>query len=225
MFRLLVTRADIGPDLDILDIGSGCGDSTHLLSQLKPRTLRGVTSEPAQAAIARRRFPVVEFVHADAVEYVASLEDDSVDRIFALDCAYHFSSRQRFLEQSARVLRSNGRIAMTDLVLGDNVSAFQRLLLRLITLLTGAPYSNFKNIEDYRSDFVNERFESVKIEDISKEVLPGLQSFIHRHRQEMKDFGISGKWTGYLVFAKVLSWWWRSKVVRFIVVKASKGTE
>jgi hypothetical protein len=114
---------------------------------------------------------------------------------------------------------------MTDLVLGDNVSAFQRLLLRLITLLTGAPFSNFKNIEDYRSDFVNERFESVKIEDISKEVLPGLQSFIHRHRQEMKDFGISGKWTGYLVFAKVLSWWWRSKVVRFIVVKASKGTE
>jgi hypothetical protein len=41
----------------------------------------------------------------------------------------------------------------------------------------------------------------------------------------MKDFGISGRWTGYLVFAKVLSWWWTSKVVRFIVVKAGKGDE
>ena len=135
LFRLLVTRADIVPDLDILDIGSGCGDSTHLLSQLKPRTLRGVTSESTQTVIARRRFPDVEFVHADAVEYVASLEDDSVDRVFALDCAYHFSSRQRFLEHIARVLRSNGRIAMTDLVLGDSVSASHRLRMRLITLL------------------------------------------------------------------------------------------
>lgn len=218
LFRLLVARADIVPDSDIVDIGSGCGDSTHLLSQMNPRTLRGVTSESSQAAIARRRFPNVQFIHADAVEYIASLGDDSVDRIFALDCAYHFSSRQRFLEHSARVLRRNGRIAMTDLILGENVSLSQRLCLRLITLLTGAPYFNFKRLDDYCSEFITAGFGDVKTEDISEDVFVGLQNFIHRHREDMTRFGIDGKWMAYLLFARVLRWWWDYKVVRFILV-------
>jgi len=213
------------PDLDILDIGSGCGDSTHLLSQLKPKSLKGVTSEPTQAAIARRRFSEISFVHADAVEYVASLKDESVDRIFALDCAYHFSSRKRFLEHSARVLCSNGRIAMTDLVLGDRVSWSQKLFMRLIAFLTGAPFSNFKGMEQYRSDFIQAGFDNVTIDDISEDVFPGLLEFIYRHRADMTRFGIEGRWTGYLVFAKVLRWWLASRVVRFVIVQAVKVHE
>ena len=224
LFRLLLTKAQVEPNLDVLDIGSGCGDSTHLLSQQKTRSLKGVTSSSSQVVIARRRFPGLEFIAADAVAYLMSLPDETVDLIFALDCAYHFSSRKRFLQHCARVLRSNGRIAMTDLILGDNISLSQSLCMRFIALLTGAPYSNFKAMEEYRSDFIQAGFVNITIEDISENVFPGLQSFIHRHHEEMTRYDLNGKWTGYMVFAKVLTWWWTSKVVRFIAVKADTGS-
>ncbi len=83
LFRLLVARADIVPGFDILDVGCGCGDSTALLAELKPRTLRGVTSHKSQSELSRQRFPHIEFIHIDAVEYITSLPEESVDRIFA----------------------------------------------------------------------------------------------------------------------------------------------
>jgi cyclopropane fatty-acyl-phospholipid synthase-like methyltransferase len=157
------------------------------------------------------------------VEYITSLPKENVDRIFALDCVYHFSSRLRFLQESLRVIRDDGRIAMTDLILGDNITILQRLLMRVICFLTGSPYSNFKARKEYHNDFVQAGFEEISIEDISKHVFPGLHEFISHHNQEMARFEIGGKWTGYMVFARVLNWWWKMGVVRFVVVHARKG--
>ena len=210
--------------MDILDVGSGCGDSTALLAEMKPRTLRGVTSHPGQSALSRKRFPHIQYIRADAVDLITSLESESVDRIFALDCVYHFSSRRRFLEGSANVLRKQGKIALTDLILGDNVTFLQRLLMRIICFLTDAPYSNFKVRREYQTDLVGAGFEDISVEDISADVFPGLQGFIARHRREMEEFNITGKWTGYRVFARVLKWWWESGTVRFVVVHAKKST-
>ena len=223
LFQLLVAQANMIPGLEILDVGSGCGDSTALLAETKPHALRGVTSHKLQSALSRQRFPHVQFVPADAVEYITSLPNESVDRIFALDCVYHFSSRIRFLQESLRVVRDNGRIAMTDLILGDNITTFQRLLMRVICFLTGSPYSNFKTRKEYHNDFIQAGFEDISIEDISGYVFPGLQEFISHHRQEMARFEIGGKWSGYMVFARVLKWWWKTGVVRFVVVHARKG--
>ena len=210
--------------MDILDVGSGCGDSTALLAEMKPRTLRGVTSHKSQSALSQQRFPHIEFIRADAVEYITSLPEESVDRIFALDCVYHFSSRSRFLQESARVFRENGRTAMTDLIVGDNITILQRLLMRIICLLTGSPYSNFKTKNEYHSDLVLAGFEDISFEDISRDVFPGLREFISRHRREMMKFEIGGKWTGYMVFARVLKWWWDTGVVRFVIVDARKAS-
>ena len=191
---------------------------------MKPRTLRGITSLVAQSEISRRRFPEIDFVWADAVKYVTSLPSEQVDRIFAVDCVYHFSSRTRFLDGCVRALRNNGRIALTDLVLGDNVTFVQKLLLRVVCFLTGVSYSNFKVRNEYFNDFFLTGFEDITIEDISAHVFPGLQNFIYRHRIEIATYGIGGNWFGYLMFARILKWWWTARVVRFIVVHARKSS-
>jgi SAM-dependent methyltransferase len=221
LFQLLINRSDMSPHLDLLDIGSGCGDSTALLSTLKPRTLKGVMLLPQQVALSRQRFPNVEFVHANAVQYVASLPPTSLDRIFALDCAYNFSSRKRFLDGAASALWQGGKIAMTDLILGDKTTFIQRLLMRIICILTSSPYSNFKTSNQYRVDLLRAGLAEISIEDMSVHVFPELEEFLHRHRGNMGQFGIEGKWAGYQVFARVLGWW-STGVVRFIVVRASK---
>jgi SAM-dependent methyltransferase len=188
---------------------------------MKPRNLLGVTSHPAQSEISRQRFPELQFIHADAVEYISSQPSDSMDRIFALDCVYHFSSRLQFLEESTRVLRPNGRVAITDLTFGDT-TILQRLMMRMICLLTSSPYSNFKTEKEYRLDFVSAGLTDISIEDISGDVFLGLRDFIIQHRATMGKFGINGSWTGYLVFARVLEWWSKG-IVRFIIVHASKS--
>lgn len=185
---------------------------------MKPRTLRGITSSPTQTELSRRRFPDIQFINSDAVEYVASLPDKSVDRILALDCVYHFSSRKRFLEDCSRILRPGGKLAMTDLIQGDKITIFQHLLLKIIFFLTGAPYSNFMNKEDYLLSFARAGFTNTSIEDISENVFPGLYSFTYRHRDEMGRLGVDGKWTGFLFFARILQWWSVKKVVRCVVI-------
>jgi ubiquinone/menaquinone biosynthesis C-methylase UbiE len=221
LFDILVGRSEITPNLDILDIGSGCGDSTLLLSRMKPKSLCGVTSQATQSMISRQRFPKIQFVHADAVEYISSLPSETVDRIFALDCVYHFSSRSRFLKESTRILRNNGKIALTDLILGQT-TLLQRLIMRIICFLTSSPYSNFQTMDEYRLELSRTGLTDISIEDISTDVFPGLRDFIWRHYTTMGSFGISGSWMGYLVFARILDWW-STGVVRFIAVHASKS--
>ena len=215
------------PTLDILDIGSGCGDSTACLSKYEPRTLTGVTGEDQQSEVSRQRFPHVTFIHADAVRYVKKLESESVDRVFALDCAYHFSSRQRFQKEVARALRHDGKLVMTDLILADNVTPLDRIYMRIICSLTGSPFSNFTTLSAYHQHLRDVGFHDVQIEDISKDTFPGLERFIKRHDLEMGRYGITlawGKWNGYLAFGRILKWW-STGVVKFIVITAGKGQE
>ena len=188
---------------------------------MKPRSLKGVTSERSQYTISRERFPEVDFAHADGVTYVGSLEDGSVDCIIALDCVYHFSSRHEFLKHSQRILRPGGHLALTDLILGPQTTFTQRLLLRLICALTSSPFANFKTREEYLRDYRDAGFLDIEMEDISNDVFLGLAGFIGRHNRTMKGLGIGGRWGGYLLFKKVLEWW-STGVVRFVVVRATR---
>ena len=184
-----------------------------------------MTSQFTQSEISRQRFPDIEFIQANAIEYLSTVPNDSVDRIFALDCAYHFSSRRQFLKESAKVLRSGGKIVMTDLILGDKTTVIQRFLLRIICLLTDSPYSNYKIRKNYYREFIDTGLVEVSMEDFSSDVFPGLVTFIRRHRREMGRFEISGYWTGFLAFASLLDWWWRKGIVRFVIVHATKPKE
>ena len=189
---------------------------------MKPHSLRGITSTYAQSEISTERFPEVQFIREDAIDFVSGLPCKSIDRVFALDCIYHFSSRTKFLQESSRVLRSDGAIVLTDLIFNDNVSPSQRLIMYIICLLTGSPYVNFKTLRAYRQDFGDAGFSDVSVEDISKDVFPGLEAFIHRHLSEMSKFGIYGNWSGYRIFGWILNWWNRTGVVRFVVVKGRR---
>lgn len=221
---MLVRKADLKAGQDVLDIGCGCGDSTAVLADFQPRSLQGITSEQSQCSLAKKRFRRIEFLCADAVEHVAGLTDQSVDRIIALDCMYHFYTRFSFLRDASRVLRDNGRMTATDLLLGDKLTIFERLLMRLICFLTVSPFCNFMTAREYAENLSQAGFEQLEIEDISRHVFPGLSEFIILHKRELGIYGISGKWIGYLVFARVLRWWWTSKAVKFVIVNAQRSS-
>jgi MPBQ/MSBQ methyltransferase len=100
----------------ILDIGCGLGPATRMMAHHYPAALVvGINISPAQLAYAARAAPSpARFAAMDAVRLAVATA--SVDRIHAVEAAFHFASRLDFLREAHRVLRPDGKLALSDIL-------------------------------------------------------------------------------------------------------------
>ena len=159
----------------------------------------------------------------EATEALAgSSGEEQATWLLALDTLYHFSpSRQLLFDHAYRGLRAS--VMAFDLLLADETSVLQRVLLSVLALLVGCPVGNFCTVARYRAQLVAAGYEERRIEirDVSGHVFAGLAGFIERRDKEMEMF--VGRGVGpYRVFGRVLRWWASSGVVRGCIVVARR---
>lgn len=225
----LFRAANLKPGGRVLDVGYGCGDS--ILLQLshpevpKPSLLCGITSLPVHHSRSLER--VKSFLSSvDAPPAVLLFRDDAVwrgrqdhplspdfqhdfDSILALDCAYHFDTREEFLRQSLRRLTPGGSVALADLCFSSSPGPVLTLLLWRI--LRTMPKHNIMTKEQYIQQMKEIGYEDVELEDISPFVFPGFVKFM---KQRGRMWG---------VFARSMSWL-EGQGLRMVIMKGTRPT-
>ena len=129
--QLIYTSAHVRNGQAILDVGCGFGGTVSSLNnQYQNMELTGLNIDERQISRARRRIAAtgtnkVEFQQGDAC--ALPFADNSFDVVLAVECIFHFPSREQFFKEVQRVLKPGGYLALSDFLLSRKLSEYHNI--------------------------------------------------------------------------------------------------
>jgi cyclopropane fatty-acyl-phospholipid synthase-like methyltransferase len=158
--------------------------------------------------------------------------------VVALDAAYHFDSRQCFLECVSRLLPPGGRYAAVDLVFPKSgsgasssssssssspLSFADRACLRLLSAFAKVPAVNLYDADEYAHRLRALKFVDVSVQSIGRRVIPGFARHVTMQRQRLDATGIidAAAFARFAFAASALLKLWKRGLIDVVVVTAS----
>jgi SAM-dependent methyltransferase len=188
---LVGEQADMQPGDQVLDCGFGFADQDILWAQiLKPERIIGLNITRSQVNVARRRVAELGLDQQIDLRYGSAtdmpLANESVDKVVAMECAFHFNTREQFFREAWRVLRPGGRLVTADIIPMPTVSGLsgrlkQRLSWGLVAGKFAVPSENAYTRPTYHAKLAMVGFTSIRVDSIRDQVYAPLHQFLAQH--------------------------------------------
>ena len=200
---LVAETAAMGPGDDVVDVGFGFADQDVLwMQRFAPRRITGLNVTPSQVRIARAR--VARLGLADRIDLregsatAMQLPDASCDVVTAVECAFHFDTRERFFAEAFRVLRPGGRLVLADVIRNAPEPPGFRRRLQEFTWAGFAqkfaiPPANADRRDSYTGKLQAAGFTGLRVNSIREQVFPGWHRAMADDAALLRRFHLAGR--------------------------------
>jgi len=134
----------------VLEAGCGIGGVARRLAR-DYEHVTGINVMDDQLERCRQLVPTATFLHMNATSL--ELQPGSFDDVISIEAAMHFNTRERFFEESFRVLRPGGRLLLADIIATAQVS-----------------HSQVTSVDDYVRALQTAGFVEVRVVDVTRDV-------------------------------------------------------
>ena len=188
MTTLVASTAALGPGDTLLDVGFGFAEQDlSWMETFRPQRIIGVNLTWSQVRLAHER--VAARGMDDRITLLAGsasalpLGSARVDKVTALECAFHFETRETFCREASRVLRPGGRLVLADVIATPappqwGARLWHRAIWAAFCSKFGVPKANVETQDTYRHTLQTAGFGRIEITSIWDEVFPPLHHWL-----------------------------------------------
>ena len=177
-----------------LDAGSGTGAPACYLANSYPSiNIEGINIVKTQIEKAndlaknKNCNDRVKFNYGNAQDIPYS--DNHFENIYAIESAFHFEDKTKFISESKRVLKQQGQISIADIVIRPEYLKF-RDWYKVSIAKHGLATKEFYNKDKWVILLTSTGFDNIKVEDITlnvSNVLPHWVSLIKKNHDKLLD--------------------------------------
>jgi len=168
----------------LLDVGFGYGEQDlYWMEKYNLKKIVGINITPLHVKIAKERVHKHGLSHR--IEYknesapYLNFENETFDKVSALESAFHFKTRNIFFKEAFRVLKPDGRIVLADMLPSPKEN-HNGIIKRLRRKWVSIPQENMYDRIQYKKNLEKYGFRDVEIISIAKYVYPGMAKFTQK---------------------------------------------
>jgi len=196
--NLLFRKGELKQANNILDVGCGYGEQDFYWKELGAKNITAIDISKKSIKHANeinfdklnqcKKYNDISFNIGNACRL--DYKDNTFERVTSLESAFHYDTRERFLEESYRVLKPGGKLVIADILYNDdNIDIFNILNRKAFGKFFNIPEKNKITPEEFEKQLKNIGYK-VKLKDIThKTFKPYYKYFIENVNH--KDTGIN----------------------------------
>ncbi|HEV7682518.1 MAG TPA: methyltransferase domain-containing protein [Pyrinomonadaceae bacterium] len=191
----------LGPEHNVLELGSGMGDACEYVASHFGCRVTGVEMSPQQVERARERHPDshsrgFDFVEADMLQWEPS---ERYDVVYFGDMLGVAQDRRALLERIHRWLRPGGALTITDIVAGPDLSDEDR------AFIWGEDGFQVPFQAESLAQIRNAGFQELEVADLTHKVVTMQETILqasYRHEATLVDTVGAESWLEWVESAK-----------------------
>jgi microcystin synthetase protein McyJ len=194
MTIMLGETAELTSTDTVLDAGCGFGEQDALLvEKFRVARIVGIDITPVHVAVGQERLRAKQLDDRITLAVGSAVQtgyvDNFFDKVIALECAFHFATREQFFSEALRVLKPGGRLTVADMLPRPGQS-FSGIRKKIARRRLGIPEENMSDSIEYVERLEAIGFTDVRIQSIPGYVYPGMARYADKRLNKQAGYNV-----------------------------------